>query len=202
MITRMGEAFFLNQLVNNEIEKLSYIALGTGTDRPTKKDTTLTKEKIRKKASLECDLTNQKLIMKADFLATEVEDVTEIGAITTDDYLISHDLFSNRIIAEQDSTVTIEYNIYLYTEQYKEEWSKVGGKYHIYQTYENNEVIGVYENGTDNGYRKMNSLDELEQSSTEYNPCSYFYNMNNNRLYVITSNGDNPDLLNISIKVR
>ena len=92
LITLLGESFFMNRWINEELAPLQYIVLGKGTRRPQKNDLELAYETCRKIATPKVDLQNKELVLSASFSAEEIIDTTEIGT-HTGELLVSHDLF-------------------------------------------------------------------------------------------------------------
>ena len=93
MITLLGESFLMNSLINNKLQTIQYIAVGKGTARPTKKDTKLSKQTLVKQCNSRVDVNTKKLILSAKFEARELLGTSEIGILTADNILITHDIY-------------------------------------------------------------------------------------------------------------
>ena len=98
LITFFGTSFFLNRAINEEFNTIKYIVLGNGTNTPDIMDEVLGNETIRKECSSSVDNAYKQIILKSNFLASDLLGVTEIGVCATnttnEPVLISHDVFS------------------------------------------------------------------------------------------------------------
>lgn len=185
LITLLGESFLMNRLINDKLQPIQYIALGKGTARPQKKDTRLGKQTIRKPCNTEADLTNKQLILSCDFEAKEILDTTEIGVITNDDILITHDLYetiTSTILGNSTSSIHLEYNIIFTTGGIRSQWKTSTTANNILYTYEPNHVINVIEHNTGSGYVKVNSLNDLTNRTG-----AYYYDIASKNLYIRTT---------------
>ena len=194
LITLLGESFLMNRLINDRLQPIQYIALGKGTARPQKKDTRLGKQTIRKTCNTEVDLTNKQLILSCDFEAKEILDTTEIGVITNDDILITHDLYetiTSTILGNSTSSIHLEYNIIFTTGGIRSQWKTSTTQNNILYTYEPNKVVNVIEYNTNSGYVKVNSLNDLKTTKG-----AYYYDIASKNLYIRTTK--NNTLNNIS----
>jgi len=194
LITLLGESFLMNRLINDRLQPIQYIALGKGTARPQKKDTRLGKQTIKKTCNTEVDLTNKQLILSCDFEAKEILDTTEIGVITNDDILITHDLYetiTSTILGNSTSSIHLEYNIIFTTGGIRSQWKTSTTQNNILYTYEPNKVVNVIEYNTNSGYVKVNSLNDLKTTKG-----AYYYDIASKNLYIRTTK--NNTLNNIS----
>lgn len=185
LITLLGESFLMNRLINDKLQPIQYIALGKGTARPQKKDTRLGKQTIRKPCNTEADLTNKQLILSCDFEAKEILDTTEIGVITNDDILITHDLYetiTSTILGNSTSSIHLEYNIIFTTGGIRSQWKTSTTQNNILYTYEPNKVVNVIEYNTNSGYVKVNSLNDLKTTKG-----AYYYDIASKNLYIRTT---------------
>ena len=185
LITLLGESFLMNRLINDRLQPIQYIALGKGTARPQKKDTRLGKQTIRKTCNTEADLTNKQLILSCDFEAKEILDTTEIGVITNDDILITHDLYetiTSTILGNSTSSIHLEYNIIFTTGGIRSQWKTSTTQNNILYTYEPNKVVNVIEYNTNSGYVKVNSLNDLKTTKG-----AYYYDIASKNLYIRTT---------------
>lgn len=185
LITLLGESFLMNRLINDKLQPIQYIALGKGTARPQKKDTRLGKQTIRKTCNTEADLTNKQLILSCDFEAKEILDTTEIGVITNDDILITHDLYetiTSTILGNSTSSIHLEYNIIFTTGGIRSQWKTSTTQNNILYTYEPNKVVNVIEYNTNSGYVKVNSLNDLKTTKG-----AYYYDIASKNLYIRTT---------------
>ena len=185
LITLLGESFLMNRLINDRLQPIQYIALGKGTARPQKKDTRLGKQTIRKTCNTEVDLINKQLILSCDFEAKEILDTTEIGVITNDDILITHDLYetiTSTILGNSTSSIHLEYNIIFTTGGIRSQWKTSTTQNNILYTYEPNKVVNVIEYNTNSGYVKVNSLNDLKTTKG-----AYYYDIASKNLYIRTT---------------
>ena len=194
LITLLGESFLLNRLINDKLQPISYIALGKGTARPQKKDTRLGKQTIRKTCTPTADLTNKMLILSCDFESTEIKDTTEIGIITADDILITHDLYetiTSDILGTSNSSIHLDYTLLFTTGGIRSQWNTSTTANNILYTYEPNKVVNVIENNTGSGYTRVDSLSALTS-----NKGAYYYDITSKNLYIRTTR--NNTINNIS----
>lgn len=187
LITLRGEAYFLNRLLNDELEPIQYIVLGKGTGRPLKGDNSLFKPKLRKEFRSKVDLNNKSIVLICDIPAHEIVGMSEIG-VSNNEILISHDTF-NTITDELlqndlSSTVQVEYSFNLTTGGVRREWKKSTIGNNIWYVYEPNTVVGVWENTSDSGYARKQSVEDLIDT-----PNTYYYN---NKLHYIYINNKSP----------
>lgn len=194
LITLLGESFLMNRLINDKLQPITDIALGKGTNRPQKKDTRLGKQTIRKPCSSRVDLNNKILTLSCDFEAKELLNTTEIGVLTQDDILITHDIFeplSSAIIGTTTSTVHLEYNLLFSTGSIRSQWKTSTTANNILYTYEPNKVVSVLENNTGSGYTRVNALSNLTTTKG-----AYYYDLTSKNLYIRTTK--NSTINNIS----
>ena len=194
LITLLGESFLMNRLINDKLQPIQYIALGKGTARPQKKDRRLGKQTIRKTCNSTVDLDNKILTLSCDFEAKEIKDTTEIGVITNDDVLITHDLYeaiTSAILGYSTSTVHLDYNILFSTGGIRTSWKTSTLQSNVLYTYEPNTVVSVLENNTGSGYKRVDSLNSLSSTNG-----AYYYDIASKNLYIRTTR-DNT-LSNIS----
>ena len=194
LITLLGESFLMNRLINDRLQPIQYIALGKGTARPQKKDTRLGKQTIQKPCQSTADLINKQLILACDFESKEIKDTSEIGVITQDDILITHDLYetiTSDILGTSNSSVYLEYIILFTTGGVRSQWKTSTLRNDVLYTYEPNKVINVIENNTNSGYVRVNSLQNLSSKNG-----AYYYDISSKNLYIRTTR--NNTLNNIS----
>lgn len=198
LITLLGESFFMNRWINDELAPLQYIVLGKGTRRPQKNDLELSYETCRKIASPKVDLQNKELIMSASFSAEEIIDTTEIGT-HTGEILVSHDLFKaineNLILGDKTSTINIDYSFSLSTGSQRSGWTVSSEDNRIYYVYEPTTVLSVIEQNTGSGYTQKNNIQELKEAS-----ATYYHDSKTKNLYIRTSKDSNPNLEEIIVE--
>ena len=185
LITSLGESFLMNRLINDKLQPIAYIALGKGTARPQKKDTRLSKQTIRKPCTPRVDLPNKTLILSCDFEAQEIKNTSEIGVITQEDILITHDLYqtiTSTILGNSNSNVYLEYSIIFTTGAIRSQWKSSTISNKILYTYEPNKVINVIENNTQSGYVRVDTLNDLRNSTG-----AYYYDTTSKNLYIRTT---------------
>ena len=189
MIMTLGRSMIMNRIVNDRMSCASYIALGKGTNNPSKKDTKLGKETVRKLADYTVDIENNVLIFKAGFTAKEVLNTTEIGLFTEEDILVSRDVYqtvTDDILEDTTSTIDMEYRMHFDTAGVHKQWYTSSIEDTILYRFENNPVIGVRELNTDTGYIRANSLQEMQGQAK----ARYFYDVTTRNLYIKTSDLD------------
>ena len=189
MITTLGRSLLMNRSVNDRMKPITYIALGKGTNNPSRQDLKLGKETIRKLVDYIVDIENNVLVFEASFTAKEILNTTEIGIFTEDDILISRDVYetvTDDILEDTTSTVNMDYRIYFNTGATHSKWLTSTTADDILYRYENNPVISVREINTDTGYLRVNSLEELDDLAKG----GYFYDITSRNLYIKTSDCD------------
>ena len=194
LITLLGESFLMNRLINDRLQPIQYIALGKGTARPQKKDTRLGKQTIQKTCQSTADLKNKYLILSCDFESKEIKDTSEIGIITQDDILITHDLYetiTSEILGSSNSSVYLEYTIIFTTGGIRSQWKTSTTANNILYTYEPNKVTNVIENNTNSGYARVDTLQGLTTTKG-----AYYYDIASKNLYIRTTR--NNTINNIS----
>ena len=199
LITSSGEWFFLNRCINNDYTPMKYIVMGNGESVPLKTDERLGNLLTKKTASRIANLKEKAVDLKASFTASEVIGTTEIGVMNTDNVLISHDVFKeikSENLTNPIGAVEITYSFQFSTATMREGWiNTLVNNQKVYYIYEPSNIIGVYENITKNGYKKVPSTAEC--ASLE---CSYYYDVNDKLLYVHTTGKANPDSLELIIQ--
>ena len=190
MITTLGRSLLMNRSVNDRMKPITYIALGKGTNNPSRQDLKLGKETIRKLVDYTVDIENNVLIFEASFTAKEILNTTEIGIFTEEEILVSRDVYetvTDDILEDTTSTVNMQYRIYFNTGATHSKWSTSTTADDILYRYENNPVISVREVNTDTGYLRVNSLEDLDDLAK----AGYFYDVTSRNLYIKTSDCDN-----------
>jgi hypothetical protein len=179
----------MNRVVNDRMKAVSYMALGKGTNNPSRQDLKLGKESCRKLVNYTVDIENNVLIFEANFTAKEVLNTTEIGIFTEDDILVSRDTFetvTDDILEDTTSSINMEYRIHFDTAGIHSKWLTSTTANDILYRFENNSVIGVREINTDTGYLRVNSLEDLDDLAK----AGYFYDVTSRNLYIKTSDND------------
>ena len=180
LITSFGESFFMNRCINDAFNPITYIVVGTGRNIPSKEDIRLGNETSRRKCNCIADLNKKQIILNAKFKAKEILGTSEIG-VANDKILISHDnyaKYTNDQLVGFSGDVDVEY-IFQFTTYYeKSEFTQASGNEGLYYIPEENQVIGVVENG-DNGYHKVGSLQELATHRG-----AYYYDYESKNLYI------------------
>ena len=194
MITILGESYLMNRMINDKLQPIRYLALGKGTTPPQKKDKRLSKETIRKPCNTQADVEHQKLIISAEFEAKELLDTTEIGLITNDDILITHDIYealTHDIIGNDTSTIHLEYNLEYSVGGVRSNWKTSTLANNVLYTYEPNKVTNVIENNTASGYVRVNDLSDLLTTTG-----AYYYDINSKNLYIRTTQSNTVQNIN------
>lgn len=203
LITLLGESFLMNRLINDKLQPIDSICLGKGTARPQKKDRRLGKQTIRKPCSTTVDLENKQLILSCDLEAKEIKDTTEIGVVTVDDILITHDLYeaiTSDILGSGTSTVHLEYTLLFSTGGIRSQWKTSTTANNILYTYEPNKVISVLEQNTGSGYKKVNALSNLTNTNG-----AFYYDITSKNLYIRTTRNNtlaNIDEMEIIVQTK
>lgn len=190
MITSMGESYILNRLINANVSPITHIAIGKGGAAPQKNDTTLTQGTVMKECNSKIDLKNKRIILSAIFTQTELSGIREIGALSND-ILVTHDLIDYTM--DLGDTVTLKYVIEFTNTTYATKW--VNYENNTYYCVEPNTVIGVMEKDINSGYKRVNTLTDLEAGS-------YYYDGSKQILYVITVNQQNPNNRTMQIELK
>jgi hypothetical protein len=190
MITTLGRSLLMNRVVNDRMKAITYIALGKGTNTPSRQDLKLGKETIRKLVDYTVDIENNVLIFEASFTAKEILNTTEIGIFTDDEVLVSRDVYetvTDNILEDTTSSININYRIYFNTGATHSKWLTSTTSDDILYRFENNPVISVREINTDTGYLRVDSLEDLNDLAK----AGYFYDVISRNLYIKTSDCDN-----------
>lgn len=196
LITFLGESFFLNRAVNNEFDPMKYIVFGNSSLNAKKSDISLGNETVRKRCVSEVDLDTKQIILKCSCTTSEILNTTEIG-VANDLILISHDIYEaidSSYLPENIDTIEVTYTFDLATSSTRGNWEHYTSintgntDYNIYYTAEENEVVGVTEDNTKSGYRKVASLNSLKSVNG-----GYYYDNSMNYLFIRTIKHDNPN---------
>ena len=196
LITNQGEKYFLERWINNTSDILNIVSVGTGTEPPSKNDTSLNYVKAKHNPNKTVDCENHQIILSTTFSSSEINQTTEIGVSTngTNSRLISRDVHEE-INIPSSSTITLIYTFTIETSLIKKEWAQNITYKNVYTTSEVNKVQGVDELDTNNGYILKTSI-----SSVNSNTGSYFWDKNTNLLYIHTSDDDTPSNHKINVK--
>ena len=196
LITNQGEKYFLERWINNTSDILNIVSVGTGTEPPSKNDTSLNYVKAKHNPNKTVDYENHQIILSTTFSSSEINQTTEIGVSTngTNSRLISRDVHEE-INIPSSSTITLIYTFTIETSLIKKEWAQNIAYKNVYTTSEVNKVQGVDELDTNNGYILKTSI-----SSVNSNTGSYFWDKNTNLLYIHTSDDDTPSNHKINVK--
>lgn len=196
IITFLGESFFLNRAIGNELSPIQYICLGNSANIPRKKDINLGNETIRKKCVKTVDSDKKTIKLSASFQAKEIQGTKEIG-IHNGEILITHDVYDDidSFLTATTGEITIDYYIELSSGAIRNtEWAPVSGISNVYYLVEPNNVVGVFENNTKNGYTRAKSIIEVEEKK-----ATYYYNNTTKNLYIHTSTNFAPTVEEIII---
>ncbi|WP_405286327.1 hypothetical protein [Methanobrevibacter sp.] len=181
LITEFGESFFLNRWINDAFEPIEYILIGNGNNLPQKTDLSLGNQTNKKKCICEADLKSKRLILTANFKAEEMLGTTEIG-VANNKILISHDRYEKLTsdhLTGAIGDIKIEYIFQLSTGAIKRGWTKSTEGNNIFYAPEKNEVVGVFENNTGSGYRRLYSLQDLRSVKG-----GFFYDTVSQNIYI------------------
>ncbi|WP_407422043.1 hypothetical protein [Methanobrevibacter sp.] len=207
IITRLGESFFMNRLVNSEFKALQYIMLGTSKIQPQKTDLQLGNETVRKKAYYEIDLKKKQIKLSCSCSLSEVLNTTEIGT-SEGNILISHDTYqriTKSMLGNVVDSIEIEYIFNFSTSSIKKNWlyynlADVEAINNIYYTPEENMVVRVTEENystAQTGYHAVNSVDDLKTSHG-----AYYYDPFSKNLFIRTLNDEDPNNSKIAVTTR
>lgn len=198
IITTLGESFFLNRMINDNFNPISYIVIGTAMNKPRKADISLGNETIRKKCAKEIDLNKKQIVLTTNFPVKEIYGASEIG-VANDSVLISHDVFErldDNILTPTSGDVDITYTFNLSTGNFKTGWEVATGYLNVYYVVEPNTVNMVYEdNGI--GYRRVNSIGDLSSAAG-----AFYYDISTKNLYIRTIDDVNPNDKNIIVQTK
>ena len=196
MITMKGESVLMNNLFKETKNLIKYIAVGDDDTTPAYTDTSLNNEILRTPANTKYSSNLKSLVISADFNISDLENACEIGLITNQGDLITHDIFQG-IPGGYESTIHLEYNLNLEPFQQVRVWKKTQYS-NVYLSLINDTVDAVYEKSTNNGYSPKTSLKEILNT-----PSSFYYDTNTHQLYIQPSTTEiEPVNLNIHVKTR
>ncbi len=201
IITLLGESFFLNRAINEEFTPIQYICIGNSSNLPRKNDLKLGNETLRKKCTRIVDLDKRQIVLSANFTAKELLGTTEIG-VANDSILISHDVYNKDDIEDllkpEIGDITIDYFIEISSGAIRNsEWTQATNYENIFYIIETNTVVGVIEDNTLSGYRRVKNIDEVANVKG-----SYYHDTDTHNLYVHTTNDSNPENEEIIIQTR
>ena len=195
MITVKGEALFMNNVFKETKNYLKYLAVGDNDTTPQYTDTSLTHEVTRTEATISYNPSIKALTVSADFEVENIENCCEIGVITTNGDLLTHDLF-NSLPSGYDSTIHLEYRISL--EPFIKVLSWKQTKYvDVYVSLIDTTVQAVYEKATHNGYTVQKNVEAVQSTI-----ASYYYDSGSKQLYIHPSTSIDPASLDIHILTR
>jgi hypothetical protein len=196
MITMKGESVLMNNLFKETKNLIKYIALGNDNTPPQYLNTSLGNEILRTPANINYSTNQKSLIASGDFNISDLENVCEIGLLTTQGDLITHDIFQG-VPGGYESTIHLEYNLMLEPFFKIQSWKKT--QYTgVYLNLINDTVEAVYEKTTNAGYAPQTSLNDVKDT-----PASFYYDENTRQLYIHPSMSEiDPVNLNIHVKTR
>lgn len=196
MITMKGESVLMNNIFKETKNFIKYIALGNDNTSPQYINTELGNEILRTPANLKYNTTQKSLIASADFNISDLEHACEIGLISSQGDLITHDSFQG-LPGGYESTIHLEYNLMLEPFFKIQNWKKT--QYTgVYMNLITDTVEAVYEKSTNAGYAPQTSLNDVVDI-----PASFYYDETTRQLYIHPSLGAvNPVNLNIYVKTR
>lgn len=189
LITLLGESFFLNRAINDDLNPIQYICLGTGKNRASKSDIQLGNETIRGKCIKSVDLDNKQIILTKNFPSKDVLGTTEIG-IHNGKILISHDVYEkidDEFLTPSIGDVTINYMFQFTTGSSKTGWAKTNDYSNVYYVVEPNTVVGVSENEC-GAYRSVPNIATVNMTKG-----SFYYDISSKNLYIHTLDDGNPN---------
>jgi len=115
------------------------------------------------------------------FKATEMLGTSEIGVFNSK-IMISHDRYDkidDTFLSGAIGEVTVEYTFQLATGSIRRGWQESLEGNNIFYISEKNAVIGVFENNTGNGYRRVTTLQDLHTIKG-----GYYYDTDSQNLYI------------------
>ena len=182
IITDTGVKAILDNFINSKSAYgiLSYILFGTGTSSPSLSDTGLTTADDSTKTFISSPTVDgYTLSFTSTLNSAQINNHTELGVYTTNNYLISHDTFAPLSIP-YGSTVKINYVYTIGVNHIQREW-EADDTSNVYKMPEVNTVKEVYEdyNNIVTPYTAKTSKDLVSA-----NNGSYWYDSTNNMLYV------------------
>lgn len=182
IITNTGVKALLDNFINNKSTYgiLSYILFGTGTSSPSLSDTELNIADSSTKTFISSPTVDGYTIIFTSTLNSEqINNHTELGVYTTNNYLVSRDTFTALSIP-YGSTVKINYVYSICVDHIQKEW-EADDTSNIYKIREVNAVKEVYED-----YNNIITpyVDKTSKDLVSANSGSYWYDSTNNMLYV------------------
>lgn len=187
LIVDNGLEFFLKRLIDNELQTISKISLGTGTRVPVKSDTDLQSKTVTVNSTNSIELANKRIKMVGQFNSSQVNGTTEIGVFTQNNRLVSRNVHE-AISIPSSSSMTINYYYSFAIGSYKYDWAKTTNFTNVYEISESVKVKAVLEEDTGNGYTKKTSKTLVDNA-----PASYYYDETENKLYIHTSDSVTPN---------
>ena len=195
MITIKGESLLMSNVFKETKNYIKYLAVGDDNTTPQYTNTNLNHEITRTEATISYNPSLKALIVEADFEVENIENCCEIGVITGNGELITHDLF-NSLPSGYDSTIHLEYRINLEPLSKVLTWKQT--QYDdVYVSLVDNMVQAVYEKATHNGYTAQKTLETVHNTVG-----SYYYDNGSKQLYIHPSTNLDPESLDIHILTR
>lgn len=195
MITLKGESILMNNLFKETRNYIKYLAVGDDDTTPNYSNTSLNNEISRTEATIKYATSSKAVVVSGDFDVDKIENACEIGVITSQGDLLSHDLF-NSLPSGYDSTIHLEYRLSLDALHKVISW-KTTRYSNVYVCIENDTVVTVYEKSTNAGYTPMSSIDNVVNTQ-----ASFYYDSGSRQLFIHTSNDLDPANLDIHILTR
>lgn len=170
LITNNGVLYFLNRLINDDYGRINAIALGSGDDAPSKKDTALKNEKIRSTPNTKIEDNTIKLT--SVFNSVDINGTTEIGVFVDDTILVSRDVYTSNITIPSNATIALTYKYTINTGEEIKEWAKYLNHDYVYTAVNYTEPTSIIEDNT-SGYVKRSNIEEVntKQASWYYDPA-------------------------------
>ena len=145
LITYIGEDYFIERWINNKYGVINRILLGKNGIKPSKNKKTITDaEEI---TNITTSNRRTSLLISAEVNGNQVNEVNEIGVMTSDERLISHDVHTP-ITVPETSIINIDYQYILTNGAYENGWIKYSPTQNIYYIEPLQEVSYVIEEDT------------------------------------------------------
>lgn len=193
IITDDGIQFFMERIIGSTTDTIYEILLGTSTINPSSNNTTKSMN-IQEYVSPGLGIDGKQITLQSTLTIQDMENITEIGVRTSgasgtgeDGILISRDTF-DAIDTDLniDALFIIKYTYTFTIDSTTINWYCIKDKPNTYCTGYNKTIQNITE---DDGimYTEVETIEDVETTKT-----SYYYDSENNLLYLHTSDGLNP----------
>lgn len=187
LITSNGIKFFLNRLFDGNYNFYS-ISFGTGNTEPSKTDIEL-ENKIFDIINLNYEVKENVLTLTGETQGNNINGSSEIGIyyINGEEIKLVSRNVHDTLIVPDNSFIVINYYYTITTAEYITSWELVSDTNYTYVTNLNYIPYSVVETDNLTGYHLVESITDVESSDG-----SYFYDVEEELLYIHCSDGGSP----------